>query len=1131
MQIDRTFTKPLPSPFADQRYVSRTSTVPTKPGQPPKILTITAPDDWSQLAIDILAQKYMRRAGVTHDNGDITGETDARQVFERLAHCWTFWGRNEGYFTTDEDARAYQDEMTYMLAHQIAAPNSPQWFNTGLHLAYGIEGPAQGLWRHDLKTDTTVELPNAYEHPQSSACFIQSVTDDLVNDGGIMDLWRREARLFKGGSGSGTNYSALRGENELLSGGGKSSGLMSWLKIGDTGAGAIKSGGTTRRAAKMQILNIDHPDIEHFVQLKAKEEQKVAALVVGSHLCATKLNAILQACQTDANTPIPQAVSPATNPALRQAIREARTARIPETFIQRALASAKRGDRVFAFSTMDIGWEGEAYQTVTGQNSNNSIRVTKAFIDALQADTDWPLLARTTGKPLSTVRARELWDSICAAAWQCGDPGLQYDDIINDWHTTPAQGRINGSNPCSEYMSNDDTACNLASLNVLRFLQPDGQFDVERFRHAVRLWTLTLDITVTMASYPSRQIAEHSAKLRQLGLGYANLGVLLMHLGFAYDSREGRAYAQALTALMTGEAYRTSAHLADELGPFMHYQANAETMLRVMRNHHRAALGVTDPSAYEQLAITPQPFDRAACPTYLADTVADVWNETLALGTRHGFRNAQTTVIAPTGTIGLLMDCDTTGIEPDFGLVKWKTMAGGGSATIINQSLPPALSNLGYTQGQIHDIIQYVMGHRTLTGCPSFSSTILTEKGLSPTQLLAIEQALATSVSLELTITPELLGVDWCKKTLKLDDATLTQSGAILKALGLTAEDIAHANIWICGARTIEGAPHLNPNHLPIFDCANAAGGVFTRAIAPEGHVRMLAAVQPLISGGISKTVNLPASAELEDIDAIYRLAYTLGVKCIALYRDGSKLSQPLSILGADTLQDAIEQQDISAVARELSAMTLANPRGMKRPLPNKRKGYTQKATIGGHKIYIRTGEYQDGSLGEIFLDMHKEGAAFRSLMNCFAIAISLGLQYGVPLEEFVESYTFMRFEPNGPVSGHDQIKMATSLLDYILRDLAINYLDRHDLGQVRIPQEDLRGDSVQPYTNVQGAGQGIHLPAAQQLSNYTASQEFSAARLKGYEGDPCPECNQFTMVRNGVCLKCISCGSTSGCS
>ena len=1128
MQIARFFTNTHTDPYSDQRYIARTSAIHGKSDRP---VTITAPEAWSQVAVDILAHKYMRKTGVPLGDGQLGAETDARQVFTRLAECWAFWGRQEGYFEAEEDARAFSDEMQYMLAHQIGAPNSPQWFNTGLHHAYGIEGPAQGLWRYDPKTQHTVALPNAYEHPQSSACFIQSIEDNLVNEGGIMDLWTREARLFKYGSGSGTNFSNLRARGETLSGGGTSSGLMSWLKIGDAAAGAIKSGGTTRRAAKMLILNIDHPDIEAFINLKVQEEQKVAALVVGSHLCATHLNRIIHSAWVKEDDREFIQPNPKFNSALNEAIRNARASRIPETYIQRALSFAKKGDRTFAFSIYDLGWEGEAYQSVTGQNANNSVRITKQFLDAVAADGMWPLLNRTDGHVAKTVRARDLWNQICAAAWQCADPGIQYDDIINDWHTTPAQGRINASNPCSEFVANDDTSCNLASLNVVKFLKPDGSFDLDAYRHAIRLWTITLDITVVMASYPSRAIAERTAKLRQLGLGYANLGAVLMRLGIPYDTPKARATAQGLTSILTGEAYATSAELAAHLGPFAYYAENRDTMRRVIRNHHRAAQGTVDAAAYEGLSVIPQVLDHDLCPTPLSEVARQSWDTALKAGAQYGYRNAQVTLIAPTGTIGLVMDCDTTGVEPDFSLVKYKKLAGGGTMKLVNDSVPPALQQLGYSATQIDEIKRYIVGAGTLRDCPTISRERLRQRGLSEAALSRIEAGVASVLDLSMVITPEVVGTEWCQQKLGINLKELqSREFPLLQKLGFSSDEIAQANLFTCGALTIEGAPHVKPEHLAVFDCAVPGGRLGTRSIAPEGHVRMLGAVQPFVSGAISKTINVPAAAEIEDIAHLFRVAYDLGVKCMAIYRDGSKLSQPLNAIGAEALAHAVEDHNIPAVAKELAAQTLAVGRSTHRPLPSKRKGYTQKATIGGHKLYIRTGEYEDGTLGEIFLDMHKEGAAFRSLMNCFAIAISLGLQYGVPLEEFVESFTFMRFEPNGPVSGHDHIKMASSILDYILRDLAVNYLDRQDLAQVRITTDDLRGDSVTPY--VKPNGHGRYLPAAEQVSGHDdRAASRREATLKGYEGDPCRECHQFTLVRNGTCLKCHSCGATSGCS
>jgi ribonucleoside-diphosphate reductase alpha chain len=1117
MVIARFYTKRQSDPYADQTYVQRTSQPPGKSTP----VTVLAPRSWSQTAVDILVQKYMRKTGVPQPGSDRVGrETDARQVFRRLADCWTMWGRRAGnYFLTEEDAQAFNDEMQYMLTHQIGAPNSPQWFNTGLSLAYSIKGSAQGLWRWDPQQQDTVEVRDSYECPQASACFIQSIADNLVNDNGIMNLWTREARLFKFGSGSGTNFSALRGKGERLSGGGTSSGLMSWLKIGDTAAGAIKSGGTTRRAAKMVILNIDHPDIEAFINLKVQEEQKVAALVVGSHLCATHLNKIMQAAWiTEEGREFVQP-NPKFNTGLNEATRAARVARIPETYIQRALSFAKKGQRNFAFSVYDLGWEGEAYQTVTGQNANNSIRLTKAFLDAVKSDATWNLTNRTDDRIAKTVRARDLWDQICAAAWQCADPGIQYDDVINEWHTTPAQGKITASNPCSEYLSNDDTSCNLTSLNLAAFLKPDGTFDLEAYRHAIRLWTIVLDITVFMASYPSRAIAERTAKLRQLGLGYANLGAVLMRMGLPYDSDQARAVAQGLTAILTGEAYATSADLALELGPFEYYAENRDAMLRVIRNHHRAAHGQSD--GYEGLSVLPRPLNTALCPAVLAEAARNSWETALRKGSVSGFRNAQVTVLAPTGTIGLVMDCDTTGVEPDFSLVKYKTLAGGGTMKLINESVPLALRTLGYPAAAADSMTRYIVGTGTLQDCPTISVNHLRQCGLSDAALDRIEAALPSVLDVTMAITPEIVGLEWCHQQLGVSSEEVQSPHfSLLQRLGFSPEDIATASRHACGALTIEGAPALKAEHLPVFDCAVPGGTLGTRSIAPDGHVQMLGAVQPFISGGISKTINVPATADVDDIAHVFTLAYELGIKCVAVYRDGSKLSQPLNAIGAGELAQAVEQHDIPKVAQHLASLSVE--RGKHRPLPHKRHGYTQKAIIGGHKLYIRTGEYADGTLGEIFLDMHKEGAAFRSLMNCFAIAISMGLQYGVPLEEFVEAFTIMRFEPNGPVSSHDQIKMATSIMDYIMRDLGINYLNRQDLANIKMTGEDMRGDSVTPY---------IKTPPRHEAAPPTILDRELAeqARAKGYTGDPCSECLRFTLVQRGTCKTCVSCGTNSG--
>ncbi|HMZ98703.1 MAG TPA: vitamin B12-dependent ribonucleotide reductase, partial [Nitrospira sp.] len=1144
-----------------------------------KLEHIDIPEHWTQLAIDILAQKYFRKAGVpqVHEDGTpvvdaagkpvLGGERDSRQVFNRLAGCWTFWGKNHGYFKTPEDATAFHDEMCYMLAYQMAAPNSPQWFNTGLHYAYGLSGPAQGHFYVDPKLGEVVRATNAFEHPQPHACFIQSIEDDLVNENGIMDLWVREARLFKYGSGTGTNFSRLRGDGESLSGGGRSSGLMSFLKIGDRAAGAIKSGGTTRRAAKMVCLDLDHPDIEEFIDWKVVEEQKVAAMVTGSKICAQRLNAVLKACQSvDAQGQAHLELDMKQNQALREAVTAARRDMVPEAYIHRMFDYAKQGYTHFVFHEYDTNWDGKAYQTVSGQNSNNSVRIPNGFFDALEHDGDWELRRRIDGKISKTIKARDLWDKIAWAAWICADPGTQYDTTINEWHTCPEDGRINASNPCSEYMFLDDTACNLASLNLAKFFNAEGEFDLDSFRHAVRLWTVALEISVLMASFPSRAIAQKSYDYRTLGLGYANLGTILMKQSIPYDSQKATAICGAITAIMTGESYATSAEMAAEIGPFPGYNRNRESMLRVIRNHRRAAYSAPH-EEYEGLTILPASIQPEHCPPAMLLAARRAWDRALELGTAYGFRNAQVTVIAPTGTIGLVMDCDTTGIEPDFALVKFKKLAGGGYFKIINQSLPPALQALGYTEAQIRDIVAYCAGHQTLKGAPFINHEVLRQKGFDEAALERLEGSLAQAFEIQFVFNKYTLGEEFCRQKLGISEAQLADPAFnMLKTLGFTQEDVAAANDYCCGTMTVEGAPHLKLEHLPIFDCANRCGRIGQRYIAVDAHIRMMAAAQPFISGAISKTINMPADATLEDVKAAYLFAWKSMVKAVALYRDGSKLSQPLNA-SSDSGKSAEAAPSVATVAEKVAERVLVRYLHKRRSLPARRGGYTQKAIIGGHKLYLRTGEYEDGTLGEIFLDMHKEGAAFRSLMNNFAIAISLGLQHGVPLEEFVEAFVFTRFEPNGPVKLNDRIKMATSIIDYIFRELAITYLERKDLSQVQ--EDDLRMDSMKKdeqdpecveeevdmtalkkasiltehlpvrrngmnggngHTQRAGNGSVAHKLELKR-ETLTVTSVRQEAKEKGYEGDPCQNCKQFTLVRNGTCLKCMSCGETSGCS
>jgi len=1177
VRIERRFTRSGQSPYEELKFVKRSSEIRNPDGSTVfKLDNIDVPESWSQLAVDILAQKYFRKAGVPQrdEAGNpilgqdgkpvLGGERDARQVFERLAGCWTHWGKAYGYFKTSDDSAAFHDELCYMLAHQMAAPNSPQWFNTGLHYAYGLSGPAQGHYYVDPKTREVVKATNAFEHPQPHACFIQSVDDDLVNDNGIMDLWVREARLFKYGSGTGTNFSRLRGDGEGLSGGGRSSGLMSFLKIGDRAAGAIKSGGTTRRAAKMVCLDLDHPDIEEFIDWKVIEEQKVAAMVTGSKICAQRLNAVLKACHVvDAEGNPKVEINPKQNNILKEALLAARRDAVPEAYIQRMFSYAQQGFTHFVFHEYDTNWDGKAYQTVSGQNSNNSVRIPNEFFQALEEDGDWQLKRRIDGKVSKTVKARDLWDRIAWAAWICADPGTQYDTTINEWHTCPADGRINASNPCSEYMFLDDTACNLASLNLAQFFTTDGQFELELFRHAVRLWTVVLEISVLMASFPSRSIAEKSYQFRTLGLGYANLGTVLMRQGIPYDSPKALAICGALTAIMTGEAYGASAEMAAELWPFPGFAKNREAMLRVIRNHRRAAYNAPA-DEYEGLTVKPMGIQAEHCPPDLLLAARRAWDRALELGTAYGYRNAQVTVIAPTGTIGLVMDCDTTGIEPDFALVKFKKLAGGGYFKIINQSLPPALTTLGYSEQQVQDIVSYCVGHQTLQGAPFINHETLKQKGFDDAALARMESGLAQAFEIQFAFNKYVLGEGFCREKLGLTDGQLTEANFnMLKALGFTQEEIAAANDYCCGTMTVEGAPHLKAEHLPVFDCANRCGRIGQRYIPVDAHIRMMAAAQPFISGAISKTINMPADATLEEVKSAYLFAWKSMVKAVALYRDGSKLSQPLSA-STDVGKSTEVSTEVLNVAEKITERVLVRYLAKRRPLPARRNGYTQKAVIGGHKLYLRTGEYEDGTVGEIFLDMHKEGAAFRSLMNCFAIAISLGLQHGVPLEEFVEAFVFTRFEPNGPVKLNDRIKMSTSIIDYIFRELAITYLDRYDLAQVK--EEDLRMDSVKkdeqdpecsdeeadpeilasssistelfpsrkgvtPRHGGNGVGNGSVTHKVELKRETLTMTAVQIARQKGYEGDPCTECKQFTMVRNGTCLKCETCGATSGCS
>lgn len=1161
MKIKRFFTKKGSSPYSGFTFEKRMSEVRHVDGSGTNSMEVTVPNTWSQVATDIIAQKYFRKAGVPitdesgkaildENNNPILGsETDSRQVFTRLSFCWRSWGENNNYFDTKEDADAFEAEMAYMLCNQMAAPNSPQWFNTGLHSSYGITGSPQGHYFVDQKTGEVKLSTSAYERPQPHACFIQSVDDDLNAEGGIMDLWSREARLFKYGSGTGTNFSNLRGSGEKLSGGGTSSGIMSFLQIGDRAAGAIKSGGTTRRAAKMVTLNIDHPDVEEYIAWKVVEERKVAALVTGSKVCKRHLSNIFQAMNKMEGD---SRYLPKENKDLRLAIKEANSDSVPMNYVHRVIELAKQGAKELVFEEYDTDWTSKAYETVGGQNSNNSLRIPNSFFKLLEKDGDWNLVNRTDGKIAKTLKAKDLWDQITEAAWNCADPGLQFDDTINEWHTCPEGGRINASNPCSEYMFLDNTACNLASMNLVKFQdEVTGMFDIPAFIHASELWTVVLEVSVLMAQFPSKEIAELSYQYRTTGLGFANIGALLMRQGLAYDSEKGRQMAAAITAIMGGVSYKTSALLAKEHGPFKRYEENKEHMLKVIRNHRRAAYNETD---FEGLTVKPVGLDSKGVDSSFSKAAKKVWDEALELGEKYGYRNAQTTVLAPTGTIGLVMDCDTTGIEPDFALVKFKKLAGGGYFKIINQSVPAALRNLGYKEDQIIEITDYAVGKGTLVGCPKINAKTLEEKGIDGAMIAKVEESLANAFELSFAFAPYILGIDFLKEKFSLtDDEIADPMFNALAAMGFSDADIREANDYVCGTMSIEGSPHIKDEHLSVFDCANKCGRTGTRLISAEGHIRMMAATQPYLSGAISKTINMANEATIDDVSKAYKLSWSLMLKANAIYRDGSKLSQPLNAAAFEdlALMDVDETpmtEQIQLVAQKAVEKVIYKERSSRKMLPNCRSGYTQKANIGGHKVYLRTGEYKDGTLGEIFVDMHKEGAAYRSLMNCFSISISLGLQYGVPLDELVDAMTFTRFEPNGVVQGHDNIKMATSVVDYIFRDLGMRYLGRHDL--VHVKPKDLEPSAIaneeadeEPLLTMMEDRQKTHDDGRVSVETHkvftksddakmvTEMRKRQAAKMKGYEGDSCSNCHAMTMVRNGSCLKCDSCGETTGCS
>jgi ribonucleoside-diphosphate reductase alpha chain len=1106
--VGRRFSTPGVHPLDAVVYERRSSVITNPDGSIVfKMEGAEVPTGWSQLATDIVISKYFRRAGLHGDKDK--GETSVRQVVHRLAHTIRVAGETGvvrppsgkargSYFASKADADAFEAELSYLLVHQIGAFNSPVWFNLGLWHEYEIKGSG-GNWAWD-GADSVTETSTAYERPQCSACFIQSAKDDLMS---IYDLVKSEARLFKYGSGTGSNFSAIRGRQEKLSGGGTSSGLMSFLEVFDRAAGATKSGGTTRRAAKMVCLDMDHPEIQDFIGWKMREEKKAHALIAAG------------------------------------------------------------------FSS---DFNGDAYHTISGQNSNNSVRVSDEFMQASLAGAKWQTRFRTTGQVCETLEAKDLWRQVADAAWGCADPGVQYDSTINRWHTCPNSGRINASNPCSEYMFLDDTACNLASVNLTKFLREDGSFDVDGYRHACRVFFIAQEILVDLSSYPTPAIAQNSHDYRPLGLGYANLGSLLMSLGVPYDSREGRAIAASLTAIMCGTAYKASAEMAASQGPFPGYAKNREPMLRVMRMHRDAAYAI-DREAVRL------PGESETAPGILYRAACEDWDSAVRLGEASGYRNAQATVLAPTGTIGLLMDCDTTGIEPDFALVKFKKLAGGGYFKIVNQTVPRALRYLGYGEREVHEIVAYISGTNTLlapvdsmgqaqAGSPIINRRTLREKGFTDAELAKVETAIPGVFDLDSAFATWVLGEDTYERMGATKDVRgARRSFSLLEHVGFSRAQIEQSQDIIVGRMTIEGAPFLRGEHYPVFDCANRCGKKGERFLAPMSHVRMMAAAQPFLSGAISKTVNLPSDATVEDVQEIYEQGWRLGLKAVALYRDGCKASQPLSTSGdkkekEKKVEESAPPDPLLAPAPhgatpdepQLSLrMAPTNTRvyGERMRLPKKRMGFTQEARVGGHKIFLRTGTYDNGTLGEIFIDMHKEGAAFRSLMNCFAMSISIGLQYGVPLQTYVDQFTFTRFEPQGPVEGHPNVKFATSIVDFIFRALGVEYLHRYDLAHIK-PEIDAtpldaarhQGTPPDPPSLKQLPEARVERESLPHTREATARSAAMSETLGDGTGSPldaqldtmmgdapvCDVCGHIT-VRNGACYKCLNCGNSMGCS
>lgn len=1028
LKISRHFTEEGKDVYAGITWEKRSSIITDEKGNLiSQITDLEIPSTWTQLATDILAYKYLRKAGVPTKEGR---ETSAKQAVYRIAHSFADFGEQFGYFASKEERTRYEEELIHLLITQKAAFNSPVWFNVGHYHQYKIEGQGGGFY-WDFKEEKVLKTETAYRNPQCSACFILSVKDSLPE---IFELIKTESHIFKYGSGSGANFSPLRSRFEKLSGGGTSSGMMSFLRVFDRAADSVKSGGTTRRAAKMVVVDIDHPEIEDYINWKVREEKKVQALIEAGY-------------SSDFN--------------------------------------------------------GEAYGTVSGQNSNNSVRVTDEFMKAVEADGEWSTRTRTHGEIHKTYKARDLMDMISKAAWQCADPGLQFDTTVNEWHTSPNTDRIYASNPCSEYMFLNDSACNLASINLVKFVDDHGNFDINGYRHACRIMFISQEIAVDFSSYPTAAIAKNSHDYRPLGLGYANLGTLLMLRGIGYDSEEARAIAGALTAVMCGHAYKTSAELAAVKGAFNGYAKNRAPMLNVMRKHRAAAYRI----------------DEKACPTDLLEAARQDWDEAVALGEQFGYRNAQATVIAPTGTIGLLMDCDTTGIEPDFALVKYKKLAGGGAMKIVNNAVQKALANLGYSQAERQQIIDYALGTSTLEGNTAINRASLLVKGLTNEEIDAVEKTLKSAFDIRYSFNRYVLGDAVMERLGVTSDEEADPGFSLLNKLGFSETEIETSNEIICGTQMLEGAPHLKKEHYSVFDCANKCGARGTRFLSPMSHVRMMAAVQPFISGAISKTINMPNEATVEDVAEVYMQSWKLGLKAVALYRDGSKLSQPLNV------QKKKDDEKEAETTPTVASGTFV-PR--RRRMPDERQAVTHKFSVAGHEGYLTLGFFEDGQLGEIFITMNKTGSMIAGLMDAYATTISIALQYGVPTSTWVRKFMNARFEPSG-FTKNPQIRIAKSIVDYIARYIGLKCLTPQEQYELGLISESPIAEEATTEAAIAAPDETVVRPTTP--SSEQAALPLEEPKTKASAGDApiCNKCGMLMKMKTGACYTCTNCGNTSG--